>query len=140
MHSEKPGQVCEHGCGSEFDTVPLNIHELRMKFHAKVPIEGAGVVHVTTQPMDCRFDHWASEVVLWRYSGHTVTERVRLTSCGGSAESAQKMHTYWCDLETLTLCVQGVRSALGIIRDYFDRKYEELFGRRVDVPEGGVAQ
>jgi hypothetical protein len=96
-----------------------------------VPIEGAGVVHVTTTPHDCRYDGWASEVDLWRYSEGRLTERVRLTSCWGSASSAEEMHTYWCDLETLSLCVRGVRSALAIIDDYFDRKCEELFGRVV---------
>ena len=122
-----PGQICEHGCGSTFDTVPPNIHELPTKFHTRVPIEGVGVVHVTTKPNDCRFDHWSTDVVLWRYSGSTVKERVHLTGSGCAASSAMEMHTYWCDLETLVLCAQGVPYALHIIDlEYFDRKQREL--------------
>ncbi len=66
-------------------------------------------------------------MTLWRYSGGAVAERVHLTGSFTPAISAQDMHTYWCDLETLTLCVMGVRYALYIIDlDYFDRKQKEL--------------
>lgn len=111
--------------------MPIDINDWPMEFHTKVPIEGVGVVHVTTRPDECRYRYWHTEVVLWRYCGYTVTERVHLTGSGTSASAADEMHTYWSDLETLVLCTQGVRSALHIIDDYFDRKCDELFGRSV---------
>lgn len=125
-----PGQECRHGCGSEFDTVPPDIHDWPARFHTKVPIEGVGVVHVLTEPNDCRYDYWTTDVVLWRYAGTSVKERVYLTGSGCSALSADEMHTYWSDLETLVLCTQGVRYALHLIdEDYMDRKFRQLFGR-----------
>jgi hypothetical protein len=72
--------------------VPPNIHELPMKFETKVPIEGVGVVHVTTKPEHCRFDHLESDVVLWRYSGHMLEERVSLTGTTCSASGGGHAH------------------------------------------------
>lgn len=126
MHAEKPGQSCDHGCGSIPATVPADIHEWPTLFHTTVPIEGVGVVHITTAPPRCRFDYWSTDVVLWRYSDGAFRERVHLTGTGCSTPSAKNMHTYWCDLETLTLCVQGVPSALHIIDEYSEHKQREL--------------
>ena len=125
-----PGQICEHGCGSDFDTVPPNIDDWPMEFYTRVPIEGVGVARVTTKPFRCRYDSWGTEIVLWRYSGSTIEERINFPGSACSAASADEMHTYWCDLETLALCSQGVRYALHLIdEDYMDRKFRELFGR-----------
>ena len=126
MHADKPGYPCEEGCGSDFE-LPLYNRGLPMKLHTKVPIEGAGVIHVVTKPIECPSGSWETDVTLWRYSSGAVAARVHLTGSGTPAISAQDMHTYWCDLETLTLCVMGVRYALHIIDlDYFDRKHKEL--------------
>lgn len=126
MHSEMPGQVCEHGCGTEFDEVPSDIHEWPTRFHNEVAIEGVGVVEVTTESSGCRFDSWSTDVVLRPYADGAFKERVDLTGSACSTPSAKDMHTYWCDLETLTLCVQGVASALHIIDGYSERKQKEL--------------
>jgi hypothetical protein len=130
VHSLLPGQVCEHGCGSDFDTVPPDIHEWPIEFYNRVPIEGVGVAHVTTKPYACRYDSWTTEIVLSRYRAGTVSERVKFPGSDGSASSADEMHTYWCDTETLVLCSQGVTWSLHLINeDYMDRKFRELFGR-----------
>ena len=125
-----PGQVCEEGCGAEFDTVPPGIHDWPVAFYTRVPIEGVGVAHVTTRPYECRYDGWTTDIVLWRYSDGAVKERVEFPGSGCSASSADEMHTYWCDLETLALCALGAKYALHLIdEDYIDRKFRELFDR-----------
>lgn len=98
--------------------------DLGARLHTRVPIEGAGVVHVVTDP-----DVAATDVILWRYRDNTPIECAHLTGSVGGADMAKDMHTYWCDLETLSLCVMGVPYALHIIdMDYFDRKWKEIFG------------
>ena len=110
--------------------MPRNIHEWPVEFYTKVPIEGVGVVHVTTKPFGCRYGSWGTDIVLWRLSGGRAEERIALPGSICSASSADEMHTYWWDLETLVLCVRGIRYALHLIDgDYMDRKFRQLFGR-----------
>jgi hypothetical protein len=95
------------------------------KFHTKVAIEGAGIVHVITDPEEAHTD-----VILWRYHDGTPIECIHLNGCGGTAESAEEMHTFWSDLETLTFCVQRASFTQYFCNDeYMDRKFRELFGR-----------
>lgn len=131
MHALEPGQICEEGCGAN-DASLLDSRGLPIPLHSKVPIEGAGVVHVTTQPLGCPAGSWESVVTLWRYTDGEVEEKVALTDTFGGAGSAWEMHTYWCDIETLALCVQGKLRGLVHLHDldYFERKQRELFGRQ----------
>lgn len=93
--------------------------------HTRVPIEGLGVAHVVTNPVVA-----STDVLLWRYDGSTPVECTHWSSCGGSSAAAQDMHAFWCDLETLTLCVRGVPSIQYFSDwDYMDRKCKQLFGR-----------
>lgn len=127
MRADLPGQVCGHGCGSNFEGLLLAIRALPEKLRTAVPIEGVGVVHVTTQPIGCRADSWETNVELSRFANGKLQAPTRLAGSATPATSAADMHTYWCDLETLTLCVQGVSYALHLIDfDYIDRKEKEL--------------
>jgi hypothetical protein len=107
-----------------------------VQFLTKVPIEG-----VVTKQYGCRYDSWETDIVLWRYSGSKVEERIAFPGSICSASSADEMHTYWCDLETLVLCARGVRYALHLIdADHMDRKFRQPFGRSylVDLLSGLV--
>ncbi|WNG88531.1 hypothetical protein C6A87_004630 [Mycobacterium sp. ITM-2016-00317] len=127
MHAELPGQVCEHGCGDYFGPQSLQIRQLPNELRTKVPIEGVGVIRITTTPIDCRAGFWETAVELARYADGTIREFTHMAGSATPAISAADMHTYWCDLETLTLCVQGVSYALHLIDfDYIERKEKEL--------------
>ncbi|PRC45168.1 hypothetical protein C6A85_96515 [Mycobacterium sp. ITM-2017-0098] len=127
MHAELPGQVCEHDCGSDSKVLPLVIRALPARLRTAIPIEGIGVVQVTTKPIRCRADTWETDVELSRYANGELQGPTRLAGSATPAISAADMHTYWCDLETLTLCVRGMRYALHLIDfDYIDRKEKEL--------------
>ncbi len=92
--------------------------------HTRVPIEGLGVAHVVTDPVVA-----STEVMLWRYDGATPVDCTHWTRCGGSPEAADDMHIFWCDMETLTLCVRGVSYRHYFSDwDYMDRKTRQLFG------------
>lgn len=94
------------------------------KLHTRVPIEGAGVVHVVTDLHTAE-----SEVVLWRYVGETATQCAHLSSCSSDPESAHDMHMYFSDLETLSLLVRGLLYVVYLKDDdYMVRKHQELFG------------
>lgn len=104
--------------------VPCADNDLEAKLHTKVPVEGVGVVHVITD-----LEVAETDVILWRYNGSTPVECVHLSSCGGSPDSAQEMHIYWCDLETIGLLVRGQLYVTYLIDDdYMCRKQYGLFG------------
>lgn len=94
------------------------------KLHTRVPIEGAGVVHVITDR-----DAAVNDVVLWRHSGGAATECVHLTDCLSEPDQVHDMHAYYSDLETLCLLVSGLLYVVYVIDDdYVVRKHNELFG------------
>lgn len=127
MHAELPGQVCGHGCGSDLKVLPLAIRALPERLLTVIPIEGVGVVQVTTKPIRCRAGFWETDVELSRFANGELQEPTRLAGSAAPTISAADMHTYWCDLETLTLCVQGVTYALHLVNfDYIERKEREL--------------
>ncbi|KWX57058.1 hypothetical protein [Mycobacterium sp. NAZ190054] len=127
MHAELPGQVCEEGCGSDFEPLPQKVLQLPYELRTDVPIESAGVIRVITKPIGCRAGFWETDVELSRYANSALQGPSRLAGSVTPAISAADMHTYWCDLETLTLCVQGVSYALHLIDfDYIERKEKEL--------------
>lgn len=94
-------------------------------WYTRVPIEGAGVVHVVTDPLEA-----GTDVILRCYQGAASVECVHLRSSGGSPESAEEMHTFWSDLETLTFCVRRAPIERYFCNDeYMERKFRQLFGR-----------
>lgn len=94
-------------------------------WYTRVPIEGAGVVHVVTDPQEA-----GTDVILRRYQGAVPVECVHLHSSLGSPESAEEMHTFWSDVETLAYSVR--RAPIELYRcndEYMERKFRQLFGR-----------
>lgn len=132
MHVDQPGYECREGCGSEWPSAALN-RGLPLTLHTAVPIEAIGVVHITTAPSYCPAGFWHSDVILWRYRDGAVIEQVHLTGSHTPAYAAQAMHMYWCDLETLILCVRGDPSGVHPSSDphYHDRKLGEIRCRRL---------
>lgn len=125
MYADHHGCRCVESCPVTWPE-PGRVSGLPARLHDRVAIEGVGVAYVTTEPHGCPGELWETNVRLSRFQDGRLGDPIRLTGSVTPAIAARDMHTYWCDLETLTLCVQGVPSALGIIDDYFDRKQKEL--------------
>lgn len=94
-------------------------------WHTRVPVEGAGVVHVVTDP-----DEAETDIILRRHQDGAVVECVHVHDCIGFPDSCDEMHMFWSDLETLTFCLRRTPIEQYYCKDeYMERKSQQLFGR-----------
>jgi len=83
-----------------------------LRWHAKYPIEGFGVVHVVTEATIDDPGYAYSDVTLVRYLDGEPGEHVPVAGSVCEKMVARCMHEHWCDVERLTRCVLGDVKAL----------------------------
>lgn len=76
------------------------------------PIEGLGIVHVTTEVPDDDPNYAYTDVFVQRYRDGQLTNPVRLIGSVCERPYTLSMHTHWSDVERLCRCVRGDRATL----------------------------
>ncbi len=88
-------------------------HEFRE--HTAVPIEGVGIVHVTTEVPDADPRYGFTDVTLARYRDGELMAPVPLAGSVCESTVVECMHEHWCDLERLIRCVRWDTKTLYVL-------------------------
>lgn len=80
--------------------------------HDQIPIEGVGLVHVTTEVPDDDPGFAYTDVFVQTYRNGQLQSPVRLLSSVCERPFTLSMHSHWSEVERLCRCVRGDGDAL----------------------------